>query len=70
MDILLQIIGYSFIPLIGILVITGIHDIYQGLKEHFDFRPVNITELPIRFNRIEFSDNFGFKKVNSHFCSN
>jgi len=70
MDILIQVIGYGFIPLFGIIVASGIHEIYLGLKEHFAQRQVKIIEIPINFKFEPIVESFGFRRINSNFCKN
>lgn len=37
MDILLNIIGLGFIPVLIVMLAGGLSDIFMGLKEHFGF---------------------------------
>ena len=43
MDILIQIIGYSFIPLMAILVFSGAQDIFSGLKDFYATKPIKLN---------------------------
>lgn len=70
MDILLQVIGFSFIPLLAILIAGGVVDIYQGLKEHYKFRDFKISEIAFNQNANDVVANFGFTKFNTDFCKN
>lgn len=38
MDIIIEIIGLCFIPLLGAQVFGGMRKIYQGLKEFYQFK--------------------------------
>ena len=67
MDIILQIIGLGFIPLLGMLVYSGIHEIYLGLKEHFSFKRIEVFEMPFRAKAIEIIENFGYRKLEINF---
>ena len=66
MDILLQVIGLSFIPLLAVLIFSGACDIYHGLREHFDIRPFKISK--ISFDQRAFVENFAFRKFKTSFC--
>ena len=68
MEILLQIIGYGFIPLLAILIAGGIVDIYQGLKEHYKFRDIKISEMAFNQKANDVVTNFGFTKFSTDFC--
>ena len=68
MDILLNIIGLSFIPLIFILVVSGLNEIYQGLKEYYQITDVKLSEVPLEAKSFYFVKNQGFRKLNIDFC--
>ncbi|MCC3861111.1 hypothetical protein [Pseudemcibacter aquimaris] len=54
MDILLNIIGLGFIPLLILMVAGGLSDIYLGLKEHYGFSfklPTPTISIPSPFQR-------------------
>lgn len=68
MELALQIIGLGFIPLIGILVYSGLNDIYCGLKEHYGSQSFKISELPFNQKAHNFVTGLGFRKINSSFC--
>jgi len=68
MDIIINIIGLCFIPLLGVLVFSGIHEIYHGLKEYFKFDGIKISELAFKKQAHQFTKNIGFIKFNSNFC--
>lgn len=70
MDILLQVIGLCFIPLLAILVFSGLHEIYHGLKDHFGFQNFRVSEMAFKHSAIDFNENFGFRKFNTSFCKN
>lgn len=66
MDIVMQLIGLGFIPLLAILVFGGINEIYQGLKEHLGFKKPLISEFNFNGKALEFIESFGFRKINIH----
>ncbi len=68
MEILLQIIGYSFIPLLAMLVYGGLSDIFSGLKEYYNDKPLNIIELPFKQKACEFVSELRLRKNNTDFC--
>jgi|TARA_R110002096_G_scaffold416576_2_gene619204 hypothetical protein len=68
MDILLQVIGLCFIPLLAILVFSGMSEIYQGLKDHFGFQNFKVSEMAFKHRAIDLNDNFGFRRFNTNFC--
>jgi len=68
MDMLLQVIGFGFIPLLAILIAGGMVDIYQGLKEHYQFRDFKISEIKFKQNANNIVENFGFTRFNTNFC--
>jgi len=68
MDILLQVIGLSFIPLLAMLIFSGASDIYHGLKQYFDIRSFKISEMAFDQRAVGFVDNFGFRKLKTNFC--
>lgn len=68
MDIFLQIIGFSFIPLLGVLVYSGINDIFCGLKEHYGAKSLKINELPFNQKAHEFISVLSFRKIDTDFC--
>ena len=68
MDILIQVIGYCFIPLMAIVIISGIGEIYRGLKEHFAFQGFKIYEFSFDQRANDFKTTFSFQKLNTSFC--
>ncbi len=70
MEIMLQIIGYSFIPLLAILAIGGVHDIVAGLKEHFSAQPIKLKIIPGDIRVSSLLTNANFKGINRDFCEN
>jgi hypothetical protein len=67
MDIILNIIGLGFIPLLILMLAGGLNDIYRGLQEHLELNNVKITVLPINFKSHDISEKFGFRKLNINF---
>ena len=67
MDIILNIIGLGFIPLLILMLAGGLNDIYRGLKEHLELNNVKITVLPVNFKSHDITEKFGFKKLNINF---
>ena len=67
MDIILNIIGLSFIPLLILMLAGGLNDIYRGLQEHLELNNVKITVLPVNFKSHDISEKFGFRKLNINF---
>ena len=67
MDIILNIIGLSFIPLLILMLAGGLNDIYRGLQEHLELNNVKITVLPVNFKSHDITEKFGFKKLNINF---
>lgn len=70
MDLLLQIIGFSIIPLLAILIAGGVVDIYRGLKEHYKFRDFKVSEMAFNQNTSDLVEDLGFTKFNTKFCKN
>ncbi len=68
MEILMQFIGLSFIPLLGILVWGGISEIFTGLREHYGARTPLIIELPFKEKAKDFAKGLGFRKIKTDFC--
>lgn len=68
MDIIINIISLCFIPLLAMLVFSGLREIYQGLKEYFEFDGIKISELAINRQTHQLTISFGFTKFNSSFC--
>ncbi|MBT5186007.1 MAG: hypothetical protein HOH19_03285 [Kordiimonadaceae bacterium] len=68
MDLLIQIIGYSFIPFLAILIASGISEIYQGLKEHYQFKGFKVTQIPFNEKTNIMVKSFGFRQLNIGFC--
>ena len=68
MDILIQVIGYCFIPLMLIVIISGFNEIYRGLKEHFAFQGFKIYEFSFDQRVNDFKAKFVFRKMNTNFC--
>jgi hypothetical protein len=67
MDIILNIIGLGFIPLLILMLAGGLNDIYRGLQEHLELNNVKITVLPVNFKSHDISEKFGFRKLNINF---
>ena len=67
MEIILNIIGLGFIPLLILMLAGGLNDIYRGLKEHLELNNVKITVLPVNFKSHDISEKFGFRKLNINF---
>lgn len=67
MDIILNIIGLGFIPLLILMLAGGLNDIYRGLQEHLELNNVKITVLPVNFISHDITEKFGFKKLNINF---
>jgi hypothetical protein len=67
MEIILNIIGLGFIPLLILMLAGGLNDIYRGLKEHLELNNVKITVLPVNFKSHDITEKFGFKKLNINF---
>ena len=67
MDIILNLIGLSFIPLLILMMASGLSDIYYGLQEHFSFSKAKISILPVNFKSHDVSEKFGFRKLNINF---
>lgn len=67
MDIILNIIGLGFIPLLILMLAGGLNDIYRGLKEYLELNNVKITVLPVNFKSHDITEKFGFKKLNINF---
>lgn len=67
MDIILNIIGISFIPLLILMLAGGLTDIYRGLQEHFALHNAKISLLPVNFKSHDVSEKFGFRKLNINF---
>jgi len=67
MDIILNIIGLGFIPLLILMLAGGLNDIYRGLQEHLELNNVKITVLPVNFKSHDITEKFGFKKLNINF---
>lgn len=67
MDIFLNLIGFSFIPLLILMLAGGLNDIYRGLQEHFAFNDPKISLLPVNFKAHDISEKFGFRKLNVNF---
>ncbi len=68
MEILFQLIGLSFIPLLGILIWGGVSEIFVGLREHFGARPPFIVELPFKEKAKDLASSVGFRKIDTEFC--
>ena len=68
MEILMQFIGLSLIPLLGILVWGGISEIFAGLREHYGARTPFIVELPFKDKAKEIANSLGYRKINTDFC--
>ena len=58
MDIILNIIGLGFIPLLILMLAGGLNDIYRGLQEHLELNNVKITVLPVNFKSHDISEKF------------
>ena len=67
MDIILNLIGLSFIPLLILMMASGLSDVYHGLQEHFSLNKVKISILPVNFKSHDVSEKFGFRKLNINF---
>ena len=67
MDIILNIIGLGFIPLLILMLARGLNDIYRGLQEHLESNNVKITVLPANFKSHDITEKFGFRKLNINF---
>ena len=67
MEIILNIIGLGFIPLLILMLAGGLNDIYRGLQEHLELNNVKITVLPVNFKSHDISEKFGFRKLNINF---
>ena len=67
MEIILNIIGLGFIPLLILMLAGGLNDIYRGLQEHLELNNVKITVLPVNFKSHDITEKFGFKKLNINF---
>ncbi len=68
MEIFLQIIGFSFIPLLTILVYGGLRDIFSGLKEYYSDKPLSIIELPFKQKACDLVSELRLRKINTGFC--
>ncbi|MBT5072219.1 MAG: hypothetical protein HOJ34_11950 [Kordiimonadaceae bacterium] len=68
MDIIINIIGLCFIPLLGMLVFSGIYEIYHGLKEYYKFDGIKISEMAFNQSALQLTKSFGFTKFKSDFC--
>lgn len=67
MDIILNIIGLGFIPLLILMLAGGLNDIYRGLQEQLELNNVKITVLPVNFKSHDITEKFGFRKLNINF---
>ena len=67
MDIILNIIGLGFIPLLILMLAGGLSDIYRGLQEHLEFKNAKITVLPVNFKSHDITEKFGFRKLNINY---
>lgn len=67
MDIILNLIGLSFIPLLILMLAGGLSDIYRGLQEHFALSNPKITLLPVNFKSHDITEKFGFRKLNVNY---
>jgi len=63
MDIVLNIIGLGFIPLLILMLAGGLSDIAIGLREHFSQHSANISTLPFNLRTDDISKKFGFRKL-------
>lgn len=70
MDLVLQVIGLGFIPLLALLVLSGTSEIYHGLKDHFGFQGFKVSEMAFKHSSFDLNENFGFRKFNTSFCKN
>ena len=68
MDTLIQLIGLSFIPLLGILAWGGVSDIVAGLREHYGARTPLVIELPFKEKARGIATSLGLRKLNTEFC--
>lgn len=68
MDTLIHFISLGFIPLLALLVFSGLQEIYQGLKEHFEFSGFKISEIAFDQNESDLTQGFGYRKINTSFC--
>ncbi|MDG1996134.1 MAG: hypothetical protein P8J14_06560 [Emcibacteraceae bacterium] len=67
MDIVLNIIGLGFIPLLILMLAGGLSDIVIGLREHFSLRTPSVSTLPFNLRVDEVSEKFGFRKLEINF---
>lgn len=67
MDILIQITGFCFIPLLSILIYSGVKEIFSGLKEHYQFEGVKFSVIPFNGKMNEFIKSFGLRRLNVDF---
>ena len=67
MDIILNLIGLSFIPLLILMLAGGLSDIYRGLQEYFSLSNPKVTLLPVNFKYHDIPEKFGFRKLNVNF---
>lgn len=67
MDIILNLIGLSFIPLLILMLAGGLSDIFCGLRDHFELNNPKITILPVNFRSHDVTQKFGFRKLNVNF---
>lgn len=68
MDVFLQIIGFSFIPLLGIMVYCGLQEIFSGLKEYYGTKSFIIIELPFKQKAQDIVSGIGLRKIDTNFC--
>ena len=67
MDLILNIIGLGFIPLLILMLAGGLSDIYRGLQEHLELNNAKITMLPVNFKSHDIIEKFGFRKLNINY---
>ncbi|MDG1708865.1 MAG: hypothetical protein P8H03_08885 [Emcibacteraceae bacterium] len=67
MDIVLNIIGLGFIPLLILMLAGGLSDIVIGLREHFSHHATNISILPFNLKADDVIEKFGFRKLEINF---
>ncbi|HPF47941.1 MAG: hypothetical protein KDF58_01805 [Alphaproteobacteria bacterium] len=70
MDILLQLLSYCFIPLLAILVIGGLRDIFHGLKEHMELSGIKIPSFTFVNYFYVLFEKVRIGRIQSEFCRN
>lgn len=67
MDIVLNIIGLGFIPLLILMLAGGLSDIVMGLREHFSLHSPHVSTLPFNLKADDVSEKFGLRKLEINF---